>query len=109
MIVYLMTINASNCCLTFFAQFSQIDSLLQVFNLNVFHITNFTVTSLIHCFLLDLIIPSIYLFYLRSWLLRTFLHSTASSCTVAGSPQILKLWNLCEVTAFCFFWYLDVF
>jgi len=59
MIVYLMTINASNCYLTFFAQFSNIVSLLQVLNVNVFHITNFTVKSLIHCFLLDLIIQSI--------------------------------------------------
>jgi len=59
MIVYLMTINACNCYRTFFVQFSNIVSLLQVFNVNVFHITNFTVTSLIHYFLLDLIIQSI--------------------------------------------------
>ena len=60
MVSYLTTINASHCYLTFFAQFSPIVSFLQVFRLNVLYITNFTVTSLIHCFLIDIIILSMF-------------------------------------------------
>jgi hypothetical protein len=62
MIVYLMAIKASHFYLAFLAKFSQIVSLLKVFDLYmyVFYVTNFTVARLIHYFLLDLIVLSMF-------------------------------------------------